>query len=108
MIPYTVRAYFQDRAVADEWIAWLRDGHLADVIAGGALDAEVLRMDADGAAGPEVRCEARYHFPSQEVFDAYVCHHAPRLRAEGLSRFPPERGVRYERTIGEVEVRLGF
>lgn len=104
MIAYTVIASFTEPAVADEWIAWLRDEHLAQVLAGGALNAELIRMDHGTATG--TRCEARYHFASRESFGAYERDHAPRLRADGLKRFPPERGIRYERTVGEVQATL--
>jgi hypothetical protein len=103
MIAYTVRCTFKSEAVADEWIQWLRREHLAQVCAAGALDAEVIRFDADN----RVVCEVRYHFASREAFAAYERDHAPRLRAEGLKGFPPERGLRYERSIGEVVARSG-
>lgn len=104
MFSYTVIAVFDDRRIADEWIAWLRDEHLAEVCAAGALDAEVIRCDA--APDGKTRCEVRYHFASREAFDAYVRDHAPRLRAEGVKRFPPERGIAYERATGDVAVRI--
>ena len=100
MIAYTVSCTFNDPAVADEWISWLRDEHLAEVFAAaapGILDAEVIRFD-----GTPVRCEVRYHFASREAFAAYEKNHAPRLRAEGLKRFPPERGLQYARSLGDV------
>ena len=100
MISYTVAATFKDPAVADEWIAWLRDEHLAEVLEGGAIDAEVIRLD--GGIDEPVRCEVRYHFASRETFSRYERDHAPRLRAEGLKRFPPERGVQYLRSLGVV------
>lgn len=101
---YTVTATFDDPAVAEEWIAWLRDGHLAEVIAGGATGAEVVRLD--GEPGGPTRCEVRYRFPSREVFARYERDHAPRLRSEGMSRFPPERGVRLARTVGMSALAL--
>ena len=101
MFTYTLTATFDHTAVADEWIAWLRDEHLAEVLAAGALDAEVIRVDSpDQPADQPVRCEVRYHFASRQSFAAYERDHASRLRAEGLKRFPPERGVRYERRTG--------
>lgn len=104
MIVYTVTAAFEDAQVAEEWIAWLRDEHLAEVIAGGALDAEV---DCHDSASPTCfRCEVRYHFASREAFARYERDHAPRLRAEGLKRFPPERGMTYARSVGEARVRI--
>ena len=103
MFSYTVACTFNDSAVAAEWIAWLRNEHMADVCAAGAVNAEVIRCDVD--AGAKSRCEVRYHFVSREAFAAYERDHAPRLRADGLKRFPPERGLKYERSTGEVVAR---
>jgi hypothetical protein len=109
MIAYTVTAQFNDPKIAEEWIAWLRDGHLAEVIAGGALDATIVRFDADSSDTPgdraAVRCEVRYHFASRESFRRYEQDHAPRLRADGLLRFPTHRGITMTRSLGEVVVR---
>lgn len=102
---YTVRATFTDPAVAEEWVKWMRATHLRDVCAAGALDAEVIRLD--GEPGGAVVCEARYHFASRGAFAAYERDHAPRLRAEGRAKFPPERGPAYTRFTGEVAARFG-
>jgi hypothetical protein len=101
---YTVTATFRDPAVAHEWIAWLREGHVAEVLAAGAQDAEVVELDvAPGFAERVV--EVRYHFDSRDAFAAYERDHAPRLRAAGVSIFPPERGITYRRATGEVVQR---
>ena len=97
MFTYTVRCTFSDPAVVDEWIAWLRDEHLADVCAAGAVDAEVVRLD-----GEPLRIEVRYRFADRAAFDRYERDHAPRLREEGLRRFPLERGLSYARRTGEI------
>lgn len=99
MIAYTVTCTFADPAVAEEWVAWLRDEHLAEVCAAGAVDAEVIRVD-----GGPVQCQVRYHFASRRAFEAYEQDQAPQLRAKGLTRFPPERGLKYQRSVGEVVV----
>jgi hypothetical protein len=111
MLAYTVTCEFDDPAVADQWIAWLREEHLAEVCAAGALDAEVVRFD--GSQDPvgagervRVRCEVRYHFASRDAFAAYERDHAARLRAAGLELFPPQRGIRYSRSIGAVAVQF--
>jgi hypothetical protein len=96
MLIYTVAVTFSDAATADAWRAWLRDGHVADVMAGGAVAAEVVRIDG----GP--RFEVRYRFPSREAFERYEREHAPRLRAEGRAKFPPEQGIAYERSTAEL------
>ena len=101
-IAYTVACTFTDPDVAEAWAAWLRDGHLADVCAAGALGAEAVRIDGD-----EIRIEARYRFASRAAFTAYERDHAPRLRAEGLEKFPLELGLSYERTVGEVVATHG-
>jgi hypothetical protein len=108
MIAYTVICTFQDQAVAEEWIAWLEREHLADVIAAGALDAEAIRFDSSD--GQAIRCEVRYHFKSRQAFAAYERDHASALRAKGLEKFPPERGLAYQRSLGEVRAhrRTGF
>jgi Domain of unknown function (DUF4286) len=99
MLMYTVHATFTDASVAREWVAWLRDGHLADVMRGGALDACVVRLD-----GEPLTFEVRYRFASRESFARYEREFAPSLRAEGLEKFPASRGVSYRRTVGVVEV----
>jgi hypothetical protein len=103
-LAYTVEAHFADPAVAAEWIAWLRDGHLADVMLGGALDATVVRIDTPGEAG--VLCRVHYRFASRESFARYEREFAPALRAEGLERFPTSRGITYRRSTGLMEVRI--
>jgi dipeptidase E len=97
-VAYTVAVTFDDAALAESWLAWLHGGHIAQVIAAGATDAEVVELD--GAAGRSF--EVRYHFPSREAFDHYEREHAPRLRAEGLQLFPSEKGVHYRRSLGAV------
>ncbi len=101
-LAYTVHASFEgdDPRLVDRWIAWLRDEHLDDVRRAGALTAMVVRLDVDEGQRP--RCEARYHFASRSAFATYERDHAPRLRAEGLARFPPELGIRYLRSVGEI------
>lgn len=105
MFSYTVRCTFEDESVAKEWIEWLRNEHLAEVLAAGALDGELIRFDPSPADAPGTRacCEARYHFSSREAFAAYERDHAPRLRAEGLKRFPSQRGIVYSRSTGVRE-----
>jgi hypothetical protein len=98
-ITYTVRATLPDEAVAAEYGRWLTNGHIQAVLAAGALSAMVVRLREPAAP---ICVESRYVFPNREALDRYLRGTAPGLRAEGLRRFPPERGVGFERTIGEV------
>lgn len=92
---YTVAVVLPDETQAEAWLRWLREGHIADVLTGGATAAEIVQMD-DGPLSFEVR----YRFPSRAAFGKYEQDHAPRLRAEGLKLFPVEKGIRYRRTVG--------
>jgi hypothetical protein len=100
-IAYTVTATLPDEATAREYIAWLEGGHIDQVIEGGAHSAIIVRMDHDNA-GDLPRIEVRYIFSTREVFDRYVREHAPRLRADGLKRFGPERRINFARSVGEI------
>ncbi|MBY0527852.1 MAG: DUF4286 family protein [Gemmataceae bacterium] len=98
---YTVAVTLPDEETARQWVHWLREGHVADVIAGGATSAEIVVMD-----GSPYAYEVRYRFPSRDGFDRYERECAPRLRAEGLKLFPVERGIAYRRSVGVVVQRL--
>jgi len=97
-VAYTVSVTFADAKLADEWLRWLRGGHLTELLSGGASDAEVIELDG----GPCRSFEVRYHFPSRTMFEDYERDHAPRLRAEGLRLFGPEKGAVYRRSLGTV------
>lgn len=100
-ILYAVTATLPDEATAREYIAWLEDGHVDAVIKHGAHSGMIVRLDAE-TSGQSPRVETHYVFATRELFDRYVAKHAPTLRADGLKRFPAERGVRFERRIGEI------
>ena len=99
-ICYMVIATLPDAAIEREYVSWLEDGHVDAVISGGAHSAMIVRLEP--AAGEKPRVMTQYVFPTRELFDRYVAHFAPALRADGLKRFPPERGIVFERTIGEI------
>jgi hypothetical protein len=97
-IAYMVIATLPSESIAQDYIAWLNDGHLQAVIEGGATIADVIRLDPD----PTPRVMSRYEFPSREAFDRYTRETAPRLRAEGVALFGQHRGVKFERLVGEI------
>lgn len=96
-IVYTVTVTFSDPALVDPWLRWLRGGHIAEVLAGGATSAEIIALDS-----PAHTYAIHYRFPARAVFERYEREHAPRLRAEGLQLFPIEKGVAYRRSVGVV------
>lgn len=98
-IAYSVIASLPDEATAREYLAWLEDGHVDQVVQHGAHAAMIVRVLEP--ASP-LQVETRYIFANRQAFDRYVADVAPALRADGLKRFPPERGVRFERRLGEI------
>lgn len=104
MLVYTVTVELPDAEVAREFLGWLADDHVGDVVRAGALDGEVIQWDDPGGAQ---RVECRYRFASRDAFAAYEAGPAARLRAEGRERFGPERGVKMSRSIGELRLWRG-
>ncbi|MDP1826269.1 MAG: DUF4286 family protein [Archangium sp.] len=99
MFAYTVTGEFDDAAVAAEWVSWLQHGHLDEVRAGGAREALLVQL-------APLEFEVRYLFADAAAFAKYERESAPKLRAEGLAKFPPARGVRMSRSTGEVLTSL--
>ena len=99
MIRYSVACRFSsvDPDLPGKWINWLKNGHIAQVIACGGRSAEIIELD-DSVPHFEIR----YSFNSREELDAYLANHAPRLRAEGLDQFPIDLGLEFKRTVGKV------
>ena len=99
MFSYTVRCSFSDVNIVDLWLDWLKDEHIQEVIDCGATSAEVFQMDDSQTY------EIRYRFASKTAFTKYEQEHAPRLRKEGLSKFPLELGLEYSRNTGESKFK---
>lgn len=105
---YAVVCTLPSEAMAREYVAWLEDGHVDAVInapGGGAHSAMIValeRREGDGLAAGARQVMTQYVFSTREVYEHYVAHHAPALRADGLKRFGPERGVRMERLVGVI------
>jgi Domain of unknown function (DUF4286) len=101
MLRYTVTVTLPDSATAKRFVVWLRDSHIAEVIAGGATSAEVFRLD-----GAAISYEIAYCFPSRTAFAAYERDYAPRLREEGRMLFPPSNGIIYQRGVAELVAKF--
>lgn len=98
---YVVGVTLPNTDLAERWLDWLRNGHIAEVIAGGATEATIYRVD-----GTDHSFEIVYAFPTREAFVHYERDHAPRLREEGRRLFPPEQGVVYRRSTAEFIERF--
>lgn len=96
LIAYTVSAILPDEPTAREYLDWLLSGHVQAVVHAGASSGVAARIVDPSAP---IRVEARYVFANMPAYAAYLLEHAPGLRAEGLARFPPSRGIRFERSV---------
>lgn len=93
---YEVTATIQDRSILDDWVRWMGDEHLADVVRAGATRGRLIRID-----GPTATFVCQYEFASRSALDRYLSEHAPRLRAEGAALFDAEQ-VTYMRRTGDI------
>lgn len=100
---YSVTATLPDEATAGRFIAWLAEGHIADVVRAGALRGRLIRLDADERGA--IRVEAQYAFADRRTYVAYCDGPAVALRAEGVEKFG-HAGVQFERRTGEVLVSI--
>lgn len=91
---YEVTATIADEATAAAWARWICEEHIADVVQAGAIRGRLVQLD-----GKPHRYLVQYEFASRTAFEQYLRDHAPRLRAEGSSRFNAEE-VTYERRTG--------
>ena len=73
--------------LADAYLAWLR-GHVAAMVAlPGFVDARIARETTPGDPDATVFC-CTYRLRDAAALDAYLREHAPRMREDGLRRFP--------------------
>lgn len=104
-ILYAVIATLPRQAVADEYVAWLEDGHVDRVVDGGAHSAMIVRLarrEGDGLAPDACQVMTQYVFATRELFEQYEREYAPALREEGRLRFGVDRGITMSRIAGEI------
>lgn len=76
-----------DAAIADDYLAWLRE-HIAQICALPGFLGATVHVVADPVAEPgrSALC-VQYRLRDQTALDDYLRDHAPRLRADGMARF---------------------
>ena len=99
---YAVTAETDSPDAARAYRAWLKGGHIRDVLRGGAVRGELIELDPE--PGGPIRIQSRYTFPSRAIFELYERNHAPALREEGIRLFGPksEHPMRFIRTQGNI------
>ena len=85
MILYNVTTSLEPR-IADEWVAYMREHHMAEVVGTGCfIKSQLLRLLNEEDDG--ITYAAQYFAISLEQLEAYQQHFAPALRAEMDQRF---------------------
>lgn len=85
MIVYEVNLEI-DAAIAPDYLAWL-EGHLREIRAlPGFLGAELFD-DTQAGDTPQRRLCVQYRLGSRADLEDYLRDHAPRMRADGETRF---------------------
>ncbi len=75
------------RAIADDYRAWL-DHHVREMLAlPGFLDARLSQLDEPAPGVDAVVFCCHYRLRDAAALDAYLREHAARMRADGLARF---------------------
>ena len=85
MILYNVTSAL-DAAIADEWLTFMRDIHMPEVVATGCfIKSQLLRLLDEEEGG--CTYAAQYYAIGIEQLEAYQEHFAPALRADMDRRF---------------------
>ncbi|MGS2762472.1 DUF4286 family protein [Sinomicrobium sp. M5D2P9] len=76
-----------DEAVHDEWLVWMRDTHIPDMLATGKFkNARMLKVLVAEEMGG-VTYSVQYITDSKATLEKYYEEDAPRLREDGQKRF---------------------
>ncbi|MGS2741401.1 DUF4286 family protein [Sinomicrobium sp. M5D2P17] len=76
-----------DEAVHDEWLVWMRDTHIPDMLATGKFsNARMLKVLVEEEMGG-VTYSVQYIADSKATLEKYYKEDASRLREEGQKRF---------------------
>jgi len=85
MIIYNVTVNIEDD-VHDEWLAWMKQNHIPDVLATGKFtDARICKLLVDEQQGTTYTVQ--YTCDSMDDYNDYQSNHAPRLQKEHLNKF---------------------
>lgn len=100
MIIYNVTVNI-DADVHNEWLAWMKESHIPDVLASGLfLEARMSKMLIEEEGGG-ITYSIQYTLESMEKMNEYEEKFAPRLREEHTQKYNGKFGA--FRTLMEVE-----
>lgn len=89
-----------DLDVNDEWLSWMKETHIPDVMMTGKFDAWKLTKILGDDDPHGVTYAVQYTAPDMDTFLEYSQYHAPKLQAEHRDKFAGKFGA--FRTLMEV------
>lgn len=86
MLVYNVTTKITN-AIHEDWLAWMRDVHIPDVLATGCFTtANILRLlDIDDSEGPTYAIQ--YYAKTKADYDQYINQFAPALKQETITKW---------------------
>ncbi len=100
MIIYNVTVKVS-RAIAEEWVRWMREEHMNELVATGLFTSSRLSRLLEQDETDGVTYIAQYFCDSLEDYNDYVREHAPLMREKGLKKFGDQM-IAF-RTVMQVE-----
>jgi len=99
MIIYNVTVKTEP-AIAGEWVAWMQDEHIPDLMRTGLFTGYRLCRLLEHDEQEGVTFSAQYFCESIDQYNTYIREHAGEMREKGLARFGS--GFIAFRTVMEV------
>lgn len=97
MIIYAVTSEVE-ATIAPEWLAWMRETHVPEVMATGCFTGGRIAEVLDPLPAPgHVTFVLEYEAPTEELLARYLATHAPALRQSHTARYGG--AVRATRTV---------
>ena len=91
-------------AVVTEWVDWMRDVHIPEVMATGCFEAFEMRRCLEPPDSNDPLYEIRYLCASLDQYRAYEENHAPALKAAHTERYG-DRIQATRKLFGSLETR---
>src|SRR5690242_10762476 len=86
MIIYNVTTKL-DAAIADEWLAWLKNEHIPEVTGTGCFSHAMILRLIDTGDDEGVTFAIQYHAANRELYDRYITQHAPTMRRKATDKW---------------------
>lgn len=87
MILYSVTCLVDDD-IHDEWMAWMKEIHLPEVMATGKfISHQMFRIDPHHESDDGTSYNIQYTLENRDLYHDYAKNHGPALKAKTLEKF---------------------